>query len=144
MSDELLDLVLGPTPYPDYWLWLCTALLSLLICWYAALFIVTSRRRTLAKARFIATVRAAAEGRQAGDLELAPAAATISRALRAFLHRATGLPIEYMQLHTIATGELSIAATILTELADAQFNPASTVDVVAASATVEELIRAWD
>lgn len=144
MSDDLLDLVLGPTPYPDYWLWLCTALVSLPICWYAALFIATSRRRTLGKARFITAVRAAAEHRRAGELELAPAAATISRALRAFLHRATGLPIEYMQLHAIAAGELSIAAAILTELADAQFNPASTVDVVAAATAVEELIRAWD
>ncbi|AEV72333.1 hypothetical protein MycrhN_1720 [Mycolicibacterium rhodesiae NBB3] len=156
MSDELLRFVSGPTPYSSWWLWLAVSLSIILIAWYAAVFVFTmpgrriaglpvigAARGELAKRRSIRAVRAIGTRHRAGELGAVPAAAAISRELRAFLQAATGTRAEYMQLDAIAAGELASAAPVLTDLTDAQFNADSVVDVGAAADSAEELIHSW-
>lgn len=158
MSDELVRFVLGPTPYSSWWLWLAVLLLLTLIGWYAAVFVFTmpgrrlrglpvigTARGELVKRRSAHAVRAIGERYRAGELASAPAAAAVSRELRAFLHAATGVRAEYMQVHAIAAaGELALAAPVLADLIDAQFNADSRVDVAFVSDSAEELIRTWN
>ena len=156
MSDELLRFVIGPTPYSSRWLWLALFLLLTVICWYVAVFaftmparrirglpIIGATRSELLKRRSARAVRTVGERYRAGELAAAPAAAAVSRELRVFLHHATGVRAEYMQVNAIAASELSSAAPVLSELNDAQFNADSTSDVGAASDSAEELIRTW-
>ncbi|MFI5506295.1 hypothetical protein ACIA48_02425 [Mycobacterium sp. NPDC051804] len=156
MSDELVQFVIGPTPYSSWWLWLAVLLLFVLIGWYAAVVVWTmpgrrisglpvigAARSELVRRRSARAVHAIGERYRAGELAAAPAAAALSRELRAFLHTATGARAEYMQLDTIAAGELAAAAPVLTSLIDAQFNADSVVDVGAVSDSAEELIHTW-
>jgi hypothetical protein len=156
VSDELIRFVSGPTPYSSWWLWLAILLSVILIGWYAAVFLFTmperrirdlpvigAARSELVKRRSARAVRAIGERYRAGELAAAPAAAAVSRELRAFLHAATGSRAEYMQVDAIAAGELASAAPVLTELIDAQFNADSTVDVAAVADSAEELIHTW-
>jgi len=156
VSDELLRFVSGPTPYSSWWLWLAVSLTVVLIGWYGAVFVFTmpgrrlrdlpiigAARSELVKRRSARAVRAIGARHRAGELGAAPAAAAVSRELRAFLHAATGTRAEYMQLDEIAAGELAPAAPVLTDLTDAQFNADSVVDVGAAADSAEELIDAW-
>jgi hypothetical protein len=157
VPDDLLDFVIGPTPYSSSWLWIAVLLMLVLIGWYTAVFMFTmpgrrirelpvigATRSELLKRRFARAVRAISDLHRAGELPAAPAAAAVSRELRAFLHKATGTRAEYMQVDAIAgAGELASAAPILTELIDVQFNADSTLDVGAVSDSVEELIRTW-
>jgi hypothetical protein len=110
---------------------------------FRALPVVGATRREVLKARFARAVREAGDRHRRGDLNGASAAATVSRELRAFLHRMTGLRVEYMQIDAIAATELTVAAPLLTDLTDAQFNADSTVDVGTLADSAEELIRRW-
>lgn len=156
MSDELVRFVVGPTPYSSWWLWLAVLLFLVLSGWYTAVFVFTmpgrrvrglpvigAARSELVKRRSARAVRAVGERYRAGELAAAPAAAAVSRELRAFLRAATGARAEYMQIDAIAAGELASAAPVLAELIDAQFNADTVVDVGAASASAEELIHSW-
>lgn len=156
MSDELVSFVIGPTPYSSWWVWLAALMLLVLIGWYAAVFVFTmpgrrirglpvigAARSELIKRRSARAVRAIGERYRAGELAAAPAAAAVSREVRAFLHAATGVRAEYMQVDDIADGELASAAPVLAELVDAQFNADTIVDVGAASDSAEELIHSW-
>jgi hypothetical protein len=156
VSDELVQFVIGPTPYSSWWLWLAALLLIALIGWYAAVFVSTmpgrqirglpvigAARSELAKRRSARAVRAIGERYRAGELAAAPAAAAVSRELRAFLRTATGARAEYMQVEAIAAGELAPAAPVLKQLIDAQFNADSRVDVGSVSDSAEELIHTW-
>jgi hypothetical protein len=156
VSDELLRFVSGPTPYSSWWLWLAVSLSIILIAWYAAVVVFTMpgrriaglpvigpARAELATRRAIRAVRAIGTRHPPGELGAVPAAAAISRELRAFLQAATGTRAEYMQLDAIAAGELASAAPVLTDLTDAQFNADSVVDVGAAADSAEELIHSW-
>jgi hypothetical protein len=157
VPDDLLRFVSGPTPYSSSWLWLAALLLAGLIGSYAALFILTTpgrrlrdlpavgaTRRELLKRRFARAVRAIGDRHRGGELAAAPAAEAVSRELRTFLSRATGARAEYMQLDDIvAASEIALAAPVLMDLMDAQFNADSTVDVGTVSDSAEELIRTW-
>ena len=156
MSGELVGFVIGPTPYSSWWVWLAALMLVVLIGWYAAVFVFTmpgrrirglpvigAARSELIKRRSARAVRAIGERYRAGELAAAPAAAAVSREVRAFLHAATGVRAEYMQVDDIADGELASAAPVLAELVDAQFNADTIVDVGAASDSAEELIHSW-
>jgi hypothetical protein len=156
VSDELVRFVIGPTPYSSWWLWLAALLFFVLIGWYAAVFVFTmpgrrllglpvigAARSELVKRRSARAVRAVGERYRAGELAAAPAAAAVSRELRAFLRAATGARAEYMQMDAIVAGELASAAPVLAELIDAQFNADTVVDVGAASDSAEELIHSW-
>ncbi len=156
MPDDLLRHVIGPTPFPSWWLWIAVLLLLTLVAWYAAVIVLTmpgrrlrdlpvigATRSELLKRRFLRAVRAIGERQRAGELANAPAAAAVSRELRRFLHHATGSRVEYMQLDAIAVGELATAAPVLAKLADLQFNAAPTEDFTTASRSAEELIRTW-
>jgi hypothetical protein len=156
VSDELVQFVIGPTPYSSAWLWLAVALLVVLIGWYAAVFVLTMPsgrfrglpvvgvvRSELVRRRSARAVRAIGERYRAGELAAAPAAAAVSRELRAFLRTATGARAEYMQVEAIAAGELAAAAPVLAKLMVAQFNADSIVDVGSVSDSAEELIHTW-
>ncbi|WP_099040390.1 hypothetical protein [Mycobacterium neglectum] len=156
MSDELVGFVIGPTPYSSWWLWLAVLLVLVLIGWYAAVLVFTmpgrrirglpvigAARSELVKRRSARAVRAIGERYRTGELAAAPAAAAVSREVRAFLHAATGARAEYMQVDAIAAGELASAAPVLADLIDAQFNADTVVDVGAVSDSAEELIHSW-
>lgn len=156
MPDDLLRHVIGPTPYSPVWLWTAIGLILLLCAWYAAVFVLTSRRRSvrtlpvvgaaraeLLRRRSIRAVRRIGNRYRAGDLSAAPAGAALSRELRAFLHAATGVQAQYLQVDAIAESSAAAAAPILAELTDIQFNHRSALDVATAGDAAEELIRGW-
>ncbi|MGV0810529.1 hypothetical protein ABQF34_01065 [Mycolicibacterium boenickei] len=156
MPDDLLRHVIGPTPYSPVWLWTALGLILLLCGWYAGVFVLTSPRRAVrdlpllgaARAEFLRrrsarAVRTIGNRYRAGDLSAAPAGAELSREVRAFLHAATGVQAQYMQVDAIAGSAAAPAAPILAELTDIQFNHRSTLDAGAISDTAEELIRGW-
>ncbi len=156
MPDDLLRHVMGPPSYSSWWTWLALALAIVLIGWYAGVFIVTmpgrkprdlpvigATRDALIRRRFARAVHAIGARYRSGELAAAPAATAVSNELRGFLHRTTGVRAQYMQVDAIAESKIGSAAPVLTDLVDAQFNAASTVDVGVVSDTVEELIRTW-
>ncbi|MGV0743382.1 hypothetical protein [Mycolicibacterium sp. XJ870] len=156
MPDDLLRHVIGPAPYSSSWLWLAVVLLLILIAWYTAVFVLTvpgrrlrdlpvvgPARAELIKRRATRAVRTIGNQYRTGDLAAAPAGAALSRELRTFLHAATGIRAQYMQVDDIAASALAPAAPVLSDLTDIQFNHLSTVDVAAAGDSAEELIRTW-
>ncbi len=156
MPDDLLRDVIGPSPYSSWWLWIAVAAFVLLVVGYAAIVIGTLPRRRLhalplvgaarekmLRRRFIRSIREIGERHRAGELATAAAGAATSRQLRIFLHQATGLPTEFLQLDDFGRGELAPAAPVLAQLNDVQFNPASRIDLGAATDSVEEVIRTW-
>lgn len=156
MPDDLLRHVIGPTPYSPVWLWVAIGLMLLLCAWYLAVFVLTSRQRPvrelpllgaarveLLRRRSARAVRSIGNRYRAGDLSAQPAGAALSRELRAFLHAATGVQAQYLQVDAIADSAAGPAAPILAQLTDIQFNHRSTLDAGTASDTTEELIRGW-
>jgi hypothetical protein len=93
--------------------------------------------------RFSRTVRTITQRHRSGDLSAVQAGAALSRALRSFLHQATGERAQYMQLRAIAASDLAPVAPVLAALGEAQFDDASTVDVGSLGVQTEELIRSW-
>ena len=146
-----------PMPFSWWWPALAAVLIAVVIAWYSAVFALTAPQRrvrdipvvgsariALAKRRYVRAVNTIRARHRAGDLAGAPASAALSAQLRAFLTEATGVRVQYMQVADIAMSEVRSAAPLLTDLNDAQFNAASTVDVTATADAVEELIRAWN
>ena len=151
-----MQYVIGPTPYSSVWLWTAIGLTLLLGAWYAGVFVLTSRRRPvrelpvlgaarseLLRRRAARAVRNIGNRYRSGDLTAAGAGAALSVELREFLHAATGVPAQYMQVDEIADSAAAPAAPILAEITDIQFNHRSTLDAGTASVTAEELIRGW-
>ncbi|WP_458318952.1 hypothetical protein [Mycolicibacterium brisbanense] len=155
VPDDLLSHLIGPSPYLAAWLWTAVVLVLGLLAWYTAVFALTSRRRLrdlpvlgaardeLIRRRAVRAVRSIGNRYRAGELEPARAGAAVSGELRSFLHAATGLAAEYMQVESMTVGKLAPAAPILFELNDVQFNHRSVVDVGVLSEATEELIREW-
>ncbi|MFV1363124.1 hypothetical protein AAHH97_06635 [Mycolicibacterium elephantis] len=156
MPDDLLRFVIGPSPYSGWWLWLAVLLILLVIGWYTVVFVWTlsaerlrrmpvirSWHATLLRRRFARTIDDIAERHRRGDLPAPHAAAQISRALRSFLHQATGTPAQYMHVEAISSGELAPAAPVLEALNDAQFNNSSPVDIDQTGSAAGELVRTW-
>ncbi len=84
-----------------------------------------------------------ADEHDAGRIPSPAACAAISKTLRSFLHQATGAKAQYLQLSSIAEGDLAAAAPLLARLGDAQFNADARVDVADVSSRAQELIRSW-
>lgn len=156
MPDDLLRHVIGPTPYPSWWLWLAIGLTVLLVAWYAGVVLLTMPRRRLRtlpvigvardrliRHRFARAVRAIGDRYRAGELAAAPAGEAISREVRRFLQLATGVRAEYMQIDEVAMSEIASAAPLLADLIDVRFNAESALDVGEVSHDAEELIRSW-
>lgn len=155
MPVDLLRYVTGPEPYARTWLWVAALCGMVLVLWYAGVFVYTAagRRRgvpllstareQLIKRRAAHAIHSIAQRYRRGELAAAPAGAAVSAELRRFLHRSTGLRAEYMHLGAIANSDLAPAAPVLADLVDAQFNTASTVDIVDVSGRAEELVRTW-
>ncbi|ANE78578.1 hypothetical protein A7U43_03790 [Mycobacterium adipatum] len=159
MPDDLVDNLIGPTPYSSVWLWLAVALAGLTVCWYAGVFWWTAAGRTRGERALIGAARVALHRRRAlramqtiqsayraGELTANRAGAALNEEVRRFLSAATGLRVEYMQvpdIATVAAGALAPAAPVLTDLADAQFNAASAVGIDAVSRAAQDLVREW-
>ena len=156
MPDDVLQFVIGPSPYAALWLWIGLTLLAVVIVWYVGVFAWTlpaerlrsipwirSVHSKLLRRRFSRTIRAIDERYRAGELTAAQAGGQMSRTLRSFLHQATGTRAQYMHVDSISSSELAEAAPVFAALNDAQFNSASPVDVSEIGSTAEELIRSW-
>lgn len=156
MPDDLLRHVFGPQPYSTWWLWLAVLLILALICWYAGVFVWTlpSQRlrripvvrrvhARLIRNRFARCVQGIADEHDAGRMSAPAACAAISGTVRSFLHQATGVRAQYLQVGAMADTNLAGAAPLLTRLGDAQFNAESRVEVTDLSSRAQELIRSW-
>lgn len=159
MPDDLLGSLIGPTPYSSIWVWIAAGLVVLTVLWYVGVFWWTAPGRTRSEPSMIGAARVALQRRRAlraiqavqndyraGQLTATAAGAALGEEVRRFLHDATGLRAEYVQVPDIATvagGVLAPAAPVLADLEDVQFNADSTVDVVAAGRAAEELVRQW-
>jgi hypothetical protein len=156
VPDDVLQFVIGPSPYASSWLWFGLALLIVVIAWCAGVFIWTlpaDRLRSipwirpvhskLLRRRFTRAIRFIDARYRAGELTAPQAGRQMSRALRSFLHQATGTRAQYMHVEQISSGELAEAAPVFAALNDAQFNTSSPVDVSEVGSAAEELIRSW-
>ena len=156
MPDDVLRLVIGPSPYASSWLWFGLTLLALVIAWCVGVFVWTlpaDRLRTipwirsvhakLLRRRFARAIRSIDGRHRAGELSAAQASAEMSRTLRSFLHQATGIRAQYMHVEAIKSSDLAEAAALFQALNDAQFNTASPVEISQVGSTAEELIRSW-
>jgi hypothetical protein len=156
VPDDLLHYVFGPQPYSSWWLWWAVLLLLVVIAWYAGIFVWTlpsERLRRLPvvrrahawliRNRFARCVQRIADEHDAGRMSAPTACAAVSRTVRSFLHQATGVRAQYLQVGAMADADLAAAAPLLSELGDAQFNAEARVDVADLSARAQELIRSW-
>jgi hypothetical protein len=156
VPDDLLRFVSGPTPYSPWWLWLGLALIFIVIAWYATVFVWTmssarlrripvirSVHAEVLRRRFIRYIRRIDVCHRAGELSKAEAGMQISRALRSFLHQATGTPAQYMHVEAIFGSDLAAAGPLLSKLNDVQFNTGSPAKISDVGEAAEELIRAW-
>jgi len=156
VRDDLLRYVFGPQPYSVWWLWTAVLLICAVIAWYTTVFVWTlpshQLRRIpvvrrmhgrLIRSRFARCVQRIADEHDAERMSSPAACAAISRTLRSFLHQATGARAQYLQLSSIAEGDLAAAAPLLARLGDAQFDADARVDVTDVSSRAQELIRSW-
>jgi hypothetical protein len=156
VPDELLRFVGGPETYSTVWLWIGLALLAVLILWYAAALVWTLPSQRLRRIpvlrdmharvlrrRFGRAVRAVTDGHRRGELSAAEAGTRLSRTLRSFLHQATGVPAQYLQLDELAETGLADAAELFAELEEARFAAAPGVDVASVGRKAEEVVRTW-
>lgn len=156
MRDELLRHVIGPTPYSSWWLWAAIALLLVLIVWYATVLVATLpseklRGRAvvgplharLLRYRYTRRIAGITADHDAGHTTDAEACAALSRTLRSFLHQATGVRAQYMQLEAIARSQVGAAAPVLAELGEARFGDTAGADVGHLAARALELVRTW-
>lgn len=156
MPDDLLRHVFGPQPYSPWWLWLGVLLLLAVVGWYAGVFVWTlpSRRlrripvvrrmhARLIRQRFARRVRGITDEHEAGQISAPAACAAISRTVRSFLHQATGVRAQYLQVGALADASLAAAVPLLARLNDAQFNAEARADVADVSVRAQELIRSW-
>jgi hypothetical protein len=156
VRDDLLRYVFGPQPYSVGWLWTAVLLTCAVIACYTTVFVWTlpshQLRRIpvvrrmhgrLIRSRFARCVQRITDEHDAGRMSSPAACAAISRTLRSFLHQATGARAQYLQLSSIAEGDLAAAAPLLARLGDAQFDADARVDVTDVSSRAQELIRSW-
>jgi len=159
VPDDLLDRLIGPTPYSSIWIWIAVALTVLTVLWYIGVFwwttpgrrhsepaLLGSARVALQRRRALRAIHAVQNRYRAGELTAGAAGAALSEEVRRFLHDATGLRAEYVQVPDISTvsgGLLAPAAPVLADLEDAQFNADSSVDIGTAGQAAEELVRQW-
>lgn len=156
MPDELLRHVLGPTPYSPWWLWAAILLVLLVIAWYAVVFVATlpsdrlrGRRvvgplhARLLRRRYAGRIAEITAAHEAGRMSAPEACAAISRTLRSFLHQATGVRAQYMQIDTLADSSVGAAAPVLADLGEARFTDEPHADVGQLGARAQELVRTW-
>jgi hypothetical protein len=156
MRDDLLRYLIGPQPYSIWWLWTAVLLIFVVIGCYTAIFVwtlpsyrlrripvVRRMHARLIRSRFAGCVQRIADQHDAGRTSAPAACAGISGTLRSFLHQATGVRAQYLQLSAVAEGELAAAAPLLARLSDGQFNADARVDVADLSSRAQELIRSW-
>jgi hypothetical protein len=156
VPDELLRHVIGPTPYSPWWLCAAALLLLLVIAWYAVVFVATlpsERLRgravvgplhaRLLRRRYAGRIADITAEHEAGRLTAADACAGISRTLRSFLHQATGVRAQYMQIEALAASSVGAAAPVLADLSEARFTDRPPADVGELSTRAQELVRTW-
>jgi hypothetical protein len=156
VPDDVLEFVIGPSPYAASWLWLGLALLLIVIAWFVGVVVWTlpsDRLRSIPwirtlhskslRRKFSRTIVEIGARHRSGELSTPEASHQMSKTLRSFLHQATGTPAQYMHVEGIRSSELARAAPLFSALDDAQFNSASPVEISQVGSTAEELIRTW-
>jgi hypothetical protein len=156
MSADLLRYLGAPAPYSVWWLVAGLMIVAAVIGWCAVVFVWTMPPDTLrripvvrtvhegiVRRRFTRAIRGAVEAYQAGDATAADAATTMRTALRGFLVLQVGGRARYLHVAEMADTDLAPAAPVFSDLNDAQFNTASSVDLDKVGHTAEELIRSW-
>lgn len=156
MPGDLLRFVSGPTPYSSWWLWLAIVLLLLVIVWYAVVFVATlpavrlrelpalgDLQARLTRRRFAGSIRHITDRRRRGELSDAEAYDRMSHTVRSFLHQATGVRAQYLQVDEIAAGTLAPAAPLIAALRDARFDADADADPDRLGQQAQELIRSW-
>lgn len=159
MPGDLLGHLIEPTAPSYTWLWVAAALVCLIVLWYAGLYWWTTAERDRGEPSLIASARMALQRRRAlrvlqgiqnryraGDITSAGAGAELSEELRRFLHDVTGVRAQYVQVPDIVSvsgGVLAPAGPVLADLADAQFNAHSRVDIDVTAQSAEDLVRRW-
>jgi hypothetical protein len=153
---DLLRFVGGPAPYSSAWLWLAVVLLVIVFAWYALVFVATlpsARLRQLpvlgdvharlTRRRFAGAIRHINDRRRRGELSTAEAYDQMSHTVRSFLHQATGVRAQYLQVDELAAGALAPAAPLIAALRDARFDADTDADPEPLGERAEELIRSW-
>jgi hypothetical protein len=153
---DLLRYVGGPGHYSPWWLWLGLALLTVVIAWYASVFVATmpgSRLRRirvlrdvhgrLLRRRYAGTIRRITDCRRRGELTDTQAYGQMSQTVRSFLQQATGIRAPYLHIDEIGAGSLAPAAPLIAALRDARFDTTADADPEDLGAQAEELIRSW-
>jgi hypothetical protein len=156
VPDDLLRHLIGPQPYSSWWLVLAAGLTVALLAWYAGVFLLTGPGRGLRELPLVGAarerrlrhrsaraVRRIGDRYRAGELGSASAGSAASRELRRFLHDATGVPAQYLQMSDLANSDIAPAAGLLEQFIDIQFNAVTEVDVGRAISDAEELILSW-
>lgn len=156
MPGDLLRFVGGPAPYSSWWLWLAIVLLVIVFAWYVLVFVATlpsARLRQLpvlgdvharlTRRRFAGAIRHIIDRRRRGELSTAEAYDQMSRTVRSFLHQATGVRAQYLQVDELAAGALAPAAPLIAALRDARFDADADADPERLGERAEELIRSW-
>jgi hypothetical protein len=156
VRDELLRHVFGPTPYSAWWLCAAILLLLLVIAWYVAVFVATlpsERLRDrpvvgpmharLLRRRYAGRIAEITADHEAGRITAPDACAAISRTLRSFLHQATGVRAQYLQIDALAASGVGFAAPVLADLGEARFTDQPPADVRQLSARALEVVRTW-
>ena len=98
MPDDVLQFVIGPSPYAATWLWVGLALLAVVVIWYVGVFTWTlpaerlrsipwirSVHSKLLRRRISRAIHAIDERYRAGELTTAQAGRQMSKTLRSFL-----------------------------------------------------------
>ena len=155
-ADDLLRFVGGPLPFSSWWVVFGVVCILLVMSWYASVFVWTlpssvlrqvpvirSANAWINRRRFARIVRNIDALYRAGGLAPAQAGAAISRALRGFLYLATGIKAQYIHVEQLVGGPLGVAAPILEDLNEVQFNPEARADICALARATGELISSW-
>lgn len=156
MPDELLRHLIGPTPYSTWRLWAAVLLMLLVVAWYAFVFVATlpsDRLRgrpvvgplhaQLLRRRYVGRIAEITAAHEAGRMSAPEACGAISRTLRSFLHQATGVRAQFMQIDTLADSIVGAAAPVLADLGEARFADEHRADVGQLGARAQELVRTW-
>lgn len=153
MPDDLLRLLVGPEPAPWWWAWTAGLLVAVLVAWYAGVLwftrpdahqpkLVGQLRDAWLRRRFAGAVRRIAQRHAAGESTDAQTGAELSRTLRDFLHAATGVRAQYLQVGEFGA-EFGSAAALLARINDVRFNERPTEPVTDLTGATEELILTW-
>ncbi len=146
----------GPLQYSPLWMWAGAALLALVGCWYAAVFVSTRRRGDTAvrhpaaltdlpalKAAYLQRIDDLERDAAAGNLSLRAAHQEISLLLRSFVRDATGVDALRMTRLDLERHPLPAAAAVVGTLYPAEFGIEPLPPVAVSAAGARNAVSTW-